>query len=123
LRALAERGEGEALAIYAHAGAVLGRSVATLVNVLSPQLVLLSGEGTEAWPFLADSFQDGFERAVFAPLRDVAVEVDPWDDVKWARGAAALVLRAPFVASLRGFEQGELIRARLLEPETGVALA
>jgi predicted NBD/HSP70 family sugar kinase len=123
LRALAERGEGEALAIYTHAGGVLGRSVATLVNVLSPQLVLLSGEGTEAWPFLADSFQEGFERAVFAPLRDVAIEVDPWDDVKWARGAAALVLRAPFVASLRGFEHEELIRARLLEPETGVALA
>jgi len=123
LRALAERGESAALAIYADAGAMLGRSVATLVNVLSPQLVLVGGEGTQAWPFLADSFHREFERAVFSPLRQVAVEVDPWDDAKWACGAAALVLRAPFVASLRGLEHEELIRARLLEPETGVALA
>jgi predicted NBD/HSP70 family sugar kinase len=121
LRALADGGETEALAIYARAGAVLGRSVATLVNVLSPQLVLLSGEGTQAWPFLVDSFQREFESTMFAPLRGVMAEVDPWDDAKWARGAAALVLRAPFVVSLRGPEHEELIRARLLEPETGAA--
>ena len=26
----------------------------------------------------------------------ISVHVDPWDDAKWALGAAALVLRAPF---------------------------
>jgi hypothetical protein len=37
------------------------------------------------------------------------VYVDPWDDTKWALGAAALVLRAPFTDD----HAADAIRARL----------
>jgi predicted NBD/HSP70 family sugar kinase len=99
--ALLERAAGaddDVLQLYANAGLLLGRSVAGLVNVLSPELVFVSGEGTQAWTFLSDSFERGFRAHVFPPLRDVKVEVDPWDDEKWAVGAAALVLRGTFTA-------------------------
>ena len=92
---------------------MLGRAVANLVNVLSPELVLISGEGTEAWPLIARSFRRALDEAVFAPLRDVTVEVDPWDDAKWARGAAALVLRATFVAAFEEQPSDHSVRARL----------
>jgi predicted NBD/HSP70 family sugar kinase len=79
---------------------VLGRAVGNLVNVLGPELVLISGEGTQAWAHLEASFDDAFRASLFPPLGDVAVEVDPWDDAKWAVGAATVVLRATFTAPL-----------------------
>lgn len=96
LRSLAAGGDEAAAAIFARAGAVLGRSVAGLVNILSPELVLVSGEGTQAWAHMEPAFEQALRAELFPPLRGVVVEVDPWDDVKWATGAAALVLRATF---------------------------
>jgi len=96
LRGLADSGDVSAREIYGQAAAILGRSVAGLVNVLSPQLVLISGEGTQAWRHMAEDFERSLRSHLFPPLRGVAVEVDPWDDAKWAVGAATLVLRPTF---------------------------
>jgi predicted NBD/HSP70 family sugar kinase len=112
LRALADSGDVGARAVYAQAGATLGRAVAGLVNVLSPGLVLVSGEGTQAWSHLAPEFESSFRAAIFSPLRGVPVEVDPWDDAKWAIGAAALVLRATFTPRDEG-QADNAIRAWL----------
>jgi predicted NBD/HSP70 family sugar kinase len=113
LRDLADAGDAHAGAIYGRAGTLLGRSVAGLINVLSPQLILISGEGTQAWPHYAPTFETALRAAAFPPLRDVPVEVDPWDDAKWARGAAALVLRATFSAPLYERQPEDAVRARL----------
>ena len=43
----------------------------------------------------------------------LTVHVDPWDDTKWALGAATLVLRAPFTAALAPDAGTDAIRARL----------
>jgi predicted NBD/HSP70 family sugar kinase len=100
LTALADAGNARACQIFAAAGATLGRAVGDLANVLSPELVLVSGEGTRAWPHMLASFDGAFRAALFGPLRGVRVEVDPWDDARWAVGAATLVLRASFAAPL-----------------------
>jgi predicted NBD/HSP70 family sugar kinase len=97
---LAEAEDTGARTIYAEAGTTLGRSVGNLVNVLGPELVLISGEGSQAWPHLEAAFDESFRASLFPPLSDVEVEVDPWDDAKWAVGAATLVLRATFAAPL-----------------------
>jgi predicted NBD/HSP70 family sugar kinase len=112
LRALAADGHIAARQIYHDAGAQLGRAVADLVNVLGPELVLVSGEGTQAWPYLAEAFDSAYEVNIFPPLGHVPVEVDPWDDAKWAIGAATLVLRASFGAP-RDSDKGDSVRARL----------
>ncbi len=113
LRALADRGDETARSLYARAGETLGRAVAGLVNILSPELVLLSGEGTQAWSHLQASFEATLRPDLFEPLRHVGVEVDPWDDAKWARGAAALVMRATFAAPLYERHSDDAVRARL----------
>lgn len=113
LRALADAGNSDARWIYMRAGSILGRAVAGLVNVLSPQLILVSGEGTLAWPHIRDAFAEALRQDTFTPLRDVTVEVDPWDDSKWARGAAALVLRATFAAPLYERQIEDTVRERL----------
>jgi predicted NBD/HSP70 family sugar kinase len=100
LRELADAGDTKARGILERAAATLGRAVADLANVLSPELVLVSGEGTQAWPHLAEPFAASFNAALFSPLRGIRLEVDPWDDAKWAVGAATLVLRASFTAPL-----------------------
>jgi len=81
--------------------------------VLSPELVLISGEGTQAWPHMSASFHRCLTEAVFPPLGGVAVEIDPWDDAKWALGAAALVLRATFVTALDERSADHSVRVRL----------
>jgi predicted NBD/HSP70 family sugar kinase len=101
LLALADSGEPRARRLYERAGASLGRAVAGLVNVLDPSLMLVSGEGTRAWRHLEQSFESELRRSIFPPLRGVAVEIDPWDDAKWARGAAALVLGATLLGPAR----------------------
>lgn len=112
LRDLAAASDLQARQIYQHAGETLGRAVADLVNILSPELVLVSGEGTEAWAHLSERFDQAYRANVFAPLGHVQVEVDPWDDAKWAVGAATLILRASFTAP-NDMRDGEAVRARL----------
>lgn len=118
LHALADGGDPAAARIFAEAGEILGRAVGDLVTVLSPQLVLVSGEGTRAWQYMEPSFSRAFRECVFPPLHDVPVEVDPWDDVTWARGAAALVLRATFVSTFDDQPSDRSVRARLQETST-----
>jgi predicted NBD/HSP70 family sugar kinase len=97
LRAAAEAGQGEALDIYRAAGTRLGTVTAGLAAVLDPEAVLVSGEGTLAWPHLADGFLAALHAGMLPSMAGgISVHVDPWDDTKWALGAAALVLRAPF---------------------------
>ena len=100
LLTLADEGDAGACDLYAQAGETLGRVLAGVVNVLSPELILVSGEGMRAWRHLSTAFDRSLRDAIFPPLRGVPVEVDPWDDAKWARGAAALVLRGTFVPAL-----------------------
>ncbi len=112
LRELAAEGQLQARQIYHDAGTRLGRAVANLVNVFGPELVFVSGEGTDAWPYLAEAFTAAYDANVFPPLGRVPVEVDPWDDAKWAIGAATLVLRSTFGAPLDD-DQSDSVRARL----------
>jgi predicted NBD/HSP70 family sugar kinase len=113
LRRVADEGSEPARALFAEAGATLGRAVANLVNVLAPELVLVSGEGTQAWRHMATAFEGTLREHLFPPLAGVVVEVDPWDDAKWAVGAAALVLRSTFTPALEPVSVDTSIRARL----------
>jgi predicted NBD/HSP70 family sugar kinase len=123
LRNLADAGRVEALALYEEAGRALGRGLADLVNVLGPELVLLSGEGMLAWPHLSEAVENEFRSGLFPPLRGVQLELDPWDDAKWARGAASLVLRPTFAPALHESRPDKLVRARLAAPARAEVVA
>jgi predicted NBD/HSP70 family sugar kinase len=102
-----------AAGLFAEAGVVLGRSVAGVVNILDPAAVLILGEGTRHWDLWRAGFDESFAAHLFRPRRHVPVQVDPWDDSRWAQGAAALVLGTPFDVAPGTGIQGELVRARL----------
>lgn len=118
LQILAESGNPGAVGIFGDAGRVLGQHVANLVNVLGPALVLVSGEGSQRWHLWRDAFELSFRATLTRPFVTVAVELDPWDDDRWAQGAASLVLRAGLAPQHHDSSQDERIRERLVTPRT-----
>lgn len=98
LTSAADAGDPAALAILTEAGTRLGVALSGLVNVLSPDLVILSGEGVRNRAYLEPSLRIALDQHVFPPLTGFELLVKPWEDKNWARGAAALVLQAFFSA-------------------------
>ncbi|MFE4468035.1 ROK family protein [Leifsonia sp. NPDC056824] len=119
LRAAANAGDERATQIYADAGRVFGRALAGVVNVLDPELVVLLGEGVEAWQHWAATFEPALRASLVPGKRGVAVAVESWQDDRWAQGAAALVLATPFDSSGVAGEQGRLVRERLVSTAGG----
>ncbi|NUU07900.1 ROK family transcriptional regulator [Leifsonia sp. C5G2] len=118
LRAAADAGDERAQQLYADAGALFGRTLAGVVNVLDPQLVVLLGEGVAAWRHWAPAFEPALRASLVPGKRGVAVAVESWQDDRWAQGAAALVLATPFDADGIAGEQGRLVRERLVSTAT-----
>jgi predicted NBD/HSP70 family sugar kinase len=114
LRALADAGNADAREIFAHAGHQLGRALAGAVNLLDPEIVVLLGEGVEAWNHWAASFDRALRSALVPGKRGTPVVVERWQDDRWAQGAAALVLATPFDAQGVAGDQGRLVRERLV---------
>ncbi|MBN9607108.1 MAG: ROK family protein [Actinomycetales bacterium] len=116
LRDAADRGDAGAAAIFSEAGHLLGRALAGTVQLLDPEVVVLLGEGTAAWPHWQFGFEPAFRSALLPLRRGIGVVVETWQDASWAQGAAALVLATPFDAAGATGEQGRLVRARLAGP-------
>ncbi len=114
VRALADSGNTDAREIFAHAGHTLGRALAGAVNMLDPDVVIVLGEGVEAWPHWAPTFDAALRNALVPGKRGIPVEVERWQDDRWAQGAAALVLATPFDAQGVAGDQGRLVRERLV---------
>jgi predicted NBD/HSP70 family sugar kinase len=94
---LAESGHQLAGEIFAEAGSILGLGIANLINLLSPELIIISGEGVRAGELLFEPMRATVAANVMPGLAgDTLIQVDPWDDYAWARGAAGLVLRDLF---------------------------
>ena len=93
----AQLGDTGAISVFATAGEVLGRAVANLINVLSPELIIISGEGVRADDLLFEPMREAISEHVMSDLSaDTQIQIDVWDDDAWARGAAGLVLRGLF---------------------------
>lgn len=80
----------------------LGFAIANVVNVFGPELVLVSGEGSGGWDIWEKWLVSSIRGNVVPTLANFDIEVDPWDDAKWASGAIALVMQATL--SRRGVE-------------------
>jgi predicted NBD/HSP70 family sugar kinase len=94
LLALAQEGNQEARGIYANAGKILGRGLANLINVLNPELIIVSGEGVRAKEHIFESMNTSIHNHVMPGLsEDTVIQIDSWEDDAWARGAAGLVLQ------------------------------
>lgn len=73
---------------------LLGIALANVINVFGPEMVFISGEGVEGWDLWEKSFRSALDEHVVSTMNKFDIEVDPWDDAKWALGATAIVLQA-----------------------------
>ncbi|WP_334107475.1 ROK family protein [Methylobacillus sp.] len=87
-------GEGDAVAFeaYAVAGLHLGRAIAHLAKILDPQLVLIGGGMSQAWPYLAPALQAQLDADVIPALKGkVEIRLSDSGDKAGIIGAAHLV--------------------------------
>jgi len=102
---IAEAGNSAALAIFAQAGEKLGYGIANLINILSPEEIIISGEGVRAGELLFASMRASINQQVMPDLiEDTEIRLNVWEDDAWARGAASLILQELFKSPI---EQGE----------------
>jgi predicted NBD/HSP70 family sugar kinase len=113
LLAAAHGGDPGAESVYAEAGELLGRALAGVVHTLDPEIIVILGEGVDAWRHWEPGFQPAFRRHLMPARRGLTYVVEPWADDKWALGAAALVLASPLDVVGTSGEQGRLVRQRL----------
>jgi len=78
-------------------GQLLGVGLANIINVLNPELIIISGEGTVAGDYRIQPMLESMEKYTFnGLLDDIKVAIEPTDDRAWARGAASLVISKVF---------------------------
>jgi len=99
----ANNGDTLACEILENSGYFLGIGIANLVNLLSPQLVIVSGEGMKAGKHRSDAMRRAISEHVFNGLGDhLKIIEEQIGDETWARGAASLVLGEIFKSPVYG---------------------
>ena len=93
----ADAGGPQAQQALAHSGTSLGIGLANLVNVLNPELIIVSGEGIAAGDYRLKPMLTALRQHTFNGLLDqVEIVIEPTDDRAWARGAASVVINKVF---------------------------
>jgi predicted NBD/HSP70 family sugar kinase len=86
-------GNEAAASVLSRAGALLGRELANVVNILDPTLILISGEGVSMGELFFSELRSAFHENVMPGLADdTEIRVIPWGDDVWARAAASVVI-------------------------------
>jgi predicted NBD/HSP70 family sugar kinase len=105
---LASEGDAGAAQVLAHAGTLLGRQIANIVNVLDPKLIIISGEGTRMGDVFFSAVRTAFHDCVMTGLaEDTEIRVNSWGDDIWALGAASLVIAEIFKSPIQKEERTE----------------
>jgi N-acetylglucosamine repressor len=97
--ALAEAGDSVAQEALAYSGTVIGMGIANIVNIIGPELIIVSGEGLAAGDFRLKPMLAALREYTFNGLLDrVEIVIEPTDDRAWARGAASVVINKVFAS-------------------------
>ncbi|MCU1578113.1 MAG: family transcriptional regulator [Rhodoglobus sp.] len=91
---LAHEGNPTAAAAFDRAGTVIGRAIATMVNLAGPQLVLIAGEGVAEYDLYDQRLREAFAEHAFGAAANCSIVIRPHAFEDWARGAATAVIRA-----------------------------
>jgi predicted NBD/HSP70 family sugar kinase len=91
---LAHAEDPAALAAFAEAGGVIGAAIASLVNLVGPELVIIGGEGVAEFALFEQRLRAVYAEHVFASADRCRIVVRPHTFEDWARGAAATAIRS-----------------------------
>lgn len=91
---LARNGDHAAMAAFGDAGRALGMLVATVANAMDPEKIVITGDGiavTELGRSEMDFAIEAHHHPTGAPI---ALDIQPFEFVEWARGGAVLAIRS-----------------------------
>lgn len=98
IEAIRERsaaGEPAIAELLSEIGAILGRAMTGVVNLLGTPTIAVIGENYALWPNLEPGFFEAMRSSPVTAASHVNVIVRPWHDSQHARGAASLALAHP----------------------------
>ncbi|MGO4633360.1 ROK family protein [Streptomyces sp. 2RAF24] len=93
---LAREGDPAAREAFARAGRAIGVGIATLVNLVGPERVVVSGEGLAAYDLFGRHIKDAFAAHAFGAASRCPLLLRPLPWEEWSRGAAAVAIQALF---------------------------
>lgn len=96
LNRAAAAGDAGAEKLFDWAGEQLGQALASLVHVVDPSILVISGEGVDVWQYWEPGFSRALRNHMPRHRRDLRVVRRDWGEDTWARGAASLVFASPF---------------------------
>lgn len=89
----ARGGDSKAKSVVERAGKMFAMGLANLVNIFDPELVILAGEQMEFDHLYADAVIEQMQKSIVEIDKPApAVVVHKWDNLMWAKGAAAYAL-------------------------------
>jgi len=92
--ALAQKGDPVLTDIFRKAGRVLGLGVAGLMQIFNPAKMIFTGEYANCGDLLFGPMRETVSSVLHkAYLDKTSLELQPWADTDWARGAASLALQ------------------------------
>jgi predicted NBD/HSP70 family sugar kinase len=95
IRTRSATGEPALAELLAGIGAILGRAMAGVVNLLGTPTIAVIGENHALWPSLEPGFSAAIRASPVTAGHRVTTIVRPWHDSQHARGAASLALAHP----------------------------
>jgi predicted NBD/HSP70 family sugar kinase len=99
----AKQGDAGACEVFRQAGRYLALGLGNVINVFDPELILLSGERMQHDIIYADEIlSEVANMAICAGSPLPRIEIHAWNDMVWARGAAALALSEATAALVDG---------------------
>ncbi|MBV6658684.1 MAG: ROK family transcriptional regulator [Devosiaceae bacterium] len=105
----AKAGNSAARSVFRRAGRYLSLGLANLVQLFDPPLIILSGARMRYDYLYADEVIKEMGQLLLSTERSPPeVEIHAWDDLVWARGAAALALSS---ATARLLDEAQLVPA------------
>ncbi|MEY9875047.1 putative NBD/HSP70 family sugar kinase [Streptacidiphilus sp. MAP12-33] len=95
---LARAGDPVVRELFARAGRAIGTGVASLVNIVGPERIVISGEGVEVNDLFEAELREAFAEHCFGAAADCPLTLRPLPFEAWARGAAAVGIQSLFAA-------------------------
>ncbi len=92
--ALAHEDDPVAVEAFGEAARVIGTAIASLVNLVGPELVIIGGEAVQDFDLFDSHLREAFHEHAFGAAGRCRILVRPHSFEDWARGAAAAVVRS-----------------------------
>ncbi|MEU9624611.1 ROK family transcriptional regulator [Streptomyces sp. NPDC087228] len=93
---LARGGDPAAQGAFAKAGHAIGVGIATLVNLVGPERVVVTGEGLDTYDLFGMHIRDAYAAHCFKAAAKCPLTLRPLPWEEWARGAAVVGIQALF---------------------------